>query len=153
MKSLGRSTAFVRTHANIFLRKSDEDFDEALKEFIGHLKGEIENTRPEYLKRGCYIGISNCVALLGYKYDVNLSGMVETQGSQTNGYDAVQRERSLRLFNKTIEVHLQRIGDINILSFLHATLVFIRHASTYPEAMRILGAGIPWRAIPSDTAS
>lgn len=45
---------------------------------------------------------------------------------------------ALRLFIKTIQIHLLRISDMNILSFLHVTLVFVRHLSYYPSAASLV---------------
>ena len=57
---------------------------------------------------------------------------------------AITFEQALRLFNLTAKIHLQRIGDTNVLSFIHVTLVFLRYMSQLDEAMDILATDFPW---------
>ncbi|OBT40533.1 hypothetical protein VE00_08989 [Pseudogymnoascus sp. WSF 3629] len=54
-------------------------------------------------------------------------------------------DAALRLFVQTAEIHLLRIGDRNTLSFLHVTLVFIRHVAGYSAAATFLFPSFPWR--------
>jgi hypothetical protein len=42
---------------------------------------------------------------------------------------------------------LQRVGDLNILSFLHVTMVFIIYASYSEAAIKLLDASFPWKEI------
>ncbi len=51
---------------------------------------------------------------------------------------------ALNLFNKTAEIHFKRLGDMNVLSFAHVTLVFLRYMSNLPGAMVILAPAFPW---------
>jgi hypothetical protein len=64
-----------------------------------------------------------------------------------NSKAALIFKNALDLFNQTTQAHLQRIGDINILSFLHVTLVFIRYMSNIPGAMDILKVDFPWSSL------
>lgn len=57
------------------------------------------------------------------------------------------RTAALHLFIQTTEIHLLRIGDMNILSFLHVTLVFIRHLSYYPSATSLIFPHFPWNSL------
>jgi hypothetical protein len=49
-----------------------------------------------------------------------------------------------RLSNSTLKIVLQRIGDPNVLPFIHVTLVFMFNMTCYPGAMRYLQADFPW---------
>jgi hypothetical protein len=144
-------SAFVRCHAIIFTGQSLETFDETMEDFISRLDSHIARITKKYLEQGYFLAISNCMALLGYGSEENpLNALVK--GSQIQDRDVVMGgtsldenskatvtfKNALHLFNKTLQVHLQRIGDTNVLSFLHVTLVFIRYMANIPGAMEIL---------------
>jgi hypothetical protein len=46
-----------------------------------------------------------------------------------------------------LEIVLQRIGDPNVLPFIHVTLVFMFYMSRFPGAMSTLGAAFPWGSL------
>ena len=146
-------SAFVRSHAIIFTSQSLETFDETMDDFISRLDSHIARITKKYLEQGYFLAISNCMALLGYGSEGNpLNILLKSQGSQIQDRDLLMGrtrpdenskatatfQNALSLFNKTLQVHIQRIGDINVLSFLHVILVFIRYMSHVPGAMEIL---------------
>jgi hypothetical protein len=49
-----------------------------------------------------------------------------------------------RLSNATLKIVLQRIGDPNVLPFIHVTLLFIYNMSRHPGAMELLEVDFPW---------
>lgn len=57
--------------------------------------------------------------------------------------------QALRLFNITAKIHIQRIGDTNVLSFLHVTLVFLRYISKLAGALDMIGPDFPWADLSS----
>lgn len=59
-------TAYVKSHAFLFMRNGPESFYESLTEFISLLDGHISRVTKRFLEQGYYIGISNCFALLSY---------------------------------------------------------------------------------------
>ncbi|KFY07054.1 hypothetical protein V492_07487, partial [Pseudogymnoascus sp. VKM F-4246] len=136
-------TAIVRSHAIIFTGKQLDTFDEALGEVKSNLDGHIARITKKYLEQGYYIAISNCIALLGYDDAENplaLSLKPQATDQDTVMPDADSTSSpalppkfaaALRLFIQTTKIHLLRIGDTNTLSFLHVTLVFIRHLSDH----------------------
>lgn len=52
--------------------------------------------------------------------------------------------RAERLSNKSFEIVLQRIGDPNVLPFIHVTLVYIDYVSAHSDAMSLIADNIPW---------
>lgn len=52
---------------------------------------------------------------------------------------------ALKLSNRTLDVILRRFGDPNILSYVHTVLVFMYHATFYPDAMAHLAPEFPWK--------
>ncbi|KFZ00822.1 hypothetical protein V501_10435 [Pseudogymnoascus sp. VKM F-4519 (FW-2642)] len=148
-------TAIVRSHAIIFTGKSLDTFDETLGEIKSNLDGHIGRITKKYLEQGYYIAISNCIALLGYGADDNpLALLLKPQSTDA---DTIMRDAdstppalsptftaSLNLFAQTAKIHLGRIGDINTLSFVHVTLVFLRHLSRHPAAASLIYPHFPW---------
>jgi hypothetical protein len=170
-------TAIVRSHAIIFTGKSLDTFDETLGEIKSNLDGHIGRITKKYLEQGYYIAISNCIALLGYGADDNpLALLLKPQQSvdanaplllkpqQSSDADTIMRDAdttsvpalsptftaSLRLFTQVAKIHLDRIGDSNTLSFLHVTLVFIRHLSRHPAAASLIYPHFPWNSLVRD---
>ncbi|KFY25593.1 hypothetical protein V493_04571 [Pseudogymnoascus sp. VKM F-4281 (FW-2241)] len=150
-------TAIVRSHAIIFKGKTLEEFDDTLEEIENDLHGHIARTTKKYLEQGYFIAISNCIALLGYGAERNpLALLIEPQPSDQDThmpdadstpsppYNSDIFDAALRLFIQTTKIHL-RIGDVNTLSFLHVTLVFIRHLSGYPSAVALIYPHFPWK--------
>lgn len=153
--------AIVRAHAIIFTGHSLNTFDESLREIKSNLDRHITRNTKEYLQQGYCIAISNCIALLGYGADNNpLAVLLKPQFSNQDTIMAHANSTTespststlpptfaaaLRLFVQTAEIHLLRIGDKNTLSFLHVTLVFIRHVAGYSAAATFLFPSFPWR--------
>ncbi|KAL5349682.1 hypothetical protein ACLOAV_004712 [Pseudogymnoascus australis] len=146
-------TAIVRSHAMIFTGQSLETFDDSLAEIKSNLDGHIARITKKYLEQGYCIAISNCIALLGYgALDNPLALLLKPQPSNADTIMADVNSAplpptfaaALRLFILTTKIHLLRIGDTNTLSFLHVTLVFIRHLARHPPAASLIFPHFPW---------
>ena len=48
------------------------------------------------------------------------------------------------LSNKSFEIVLQRIGDPNVLPYIHVTLVYILYVSAHAPAMSLIQGALPW---------
>ena len=151
-------TAYVKAHAILFARKSQESFAAALVELSSHLDTHIGRVTQKYLEQGYYIAISNILALLenGLPNAVLIEALVKdnapyskvTRMSGTSiEADPLVFEGARQLFVQTIEIHLQRVGDPNILSFLHVTMVFMVYVSCSDTAMKLLDASFPWKEL------
>jgi len=101
------------------------------------------------------MSISNCIALFSFGSADStlvkaLSGL-ETQetdlmmGGITE--DPLFLREAKQLFNQTADIVLQRVGDPNILSFLHVLSVFLVYVSRFPSAMALLEDDFPWEAL------
>ncbi|KAK4206116.1 hypothetical protein QBC37DRAFT_301453 [Rhypophila decipiens] len=126
-----------------------------MDEFLDGLDNHIERSTRRWLELGYYIGLSNICAVVGYGnessplYNV-LKQAGDSQdhfmtGSEMEPSVAQQLADALRLANKTHSVVLQRVGDLNILPYLHVTLAFIYHLTYYPEAMAYVAPEFPWK--------
>jgi len=154
-------TAFVKVHAILFARKSQESFTATLVELSSHLDGHIGRVTQKYLEQGYYIAISNILALLenGLPNAVLIKALSEADAAEStdtkmsgtsieaDNNNALVFEGARQLFVQTVEIHLQRVGDPNILSFLHVTMVFMVYVSYSDAAMKLLDASFPWKEL------
>ena len=83
--------------------------------------------------------------------EIDASGITDARMSGTSieadNTDALVFEGARQLFVQTVEIHLQRVGDPNVLSFLHVTMVFMVFASYSANAMKLLDASFPWKEL------
>jgi hypothetical protein len=52
---------------------------------------------------------------------------------------------AMKLSNDTHDIVMRRFGDSNVLPYLHVSLVFINHMTSFPEAMSHLAPSFPWK--------
>jgi hypothetical protein len=151
-------TAFVKAHGLLFTNRDMEKFEPTVKEFLGLLDNQIGRVTRKFMEQGYYIAVANSVAMLGFaskdsvlmqamaaslKEDVDMTGTATDDTSpQVKSFEHAQR-----LSNATLSIVLQRIGDPNVLPFIHVTLVFMFHMARHPHAMRLLEASFPWEAL------
>jgi hypothetical protein len=145
-------TSFVKAHGLLFTNKNMEKFEPTVKEFLGLLDNQIGRVTRKFMEQGYHIAIANCVALLGFASKDNVlmkaiaSSDVEMSGSPSDHtpQSLSSFRNSKRLTYNTLKIVLQRIGDPNVLPFIHVTLVFIDYISRHPGVMGYLQAEFPW---------
>ncbi|KAI5924462.1 hypothetical protein F4810DRAFT_719057 [Camillea tinctor] len=150
---------FVKAHGILFSKKSENEFDVTVDQFHNMLDDHISRTSRRWMEAGYYVGISNCCALLSYGQDDNVIMRAirpqrtdETAEPPVSGDASAQEpgkdiERALRLCLGTYNVVLHRLGDLNILPFVHVILVFIYHLTRYPSAMAYVEKTFPWKLL------
>ncbi|PVH86360.1 hypothetical protein DL98DRAFT_582931 [Cadophora sp. DSE1049] len=149
-------TAFVKAHGLLFTNRDIEKFDLTVKEFLGLLDNQIGRVTRKFMEQGYYIAVANSVAMLGFASKENpvIQAMIENPTGEPDvemsGDDSPAMksfERAKYLSNETLEIVLHRIGDPNVLPFLHVTLVFMYHLARHPLAMKLLEASFPWQSL------
>lgn len=149
-------TAFVRAHGLLFTDRDLEKFDLTVKEFLSLLDNQIGRVTRKFMEQGYYIAVANSVAILGFASKDNpvIQAMtespagdpdVEMAGDDSPASKSFQRAKCLS--NETLEIVLHRIGDPNVLPFIHVTLVFMYHLARHPRAMKLLEASFPWQSL------
>ena len=125
------------------------------------MDSHIGRVTQKYLEQGYYIAISNILALLcnGLPDAIFVKAFSEADASQitdasmsgtsieVDNTNVLVFESPRQLFVQTAEIHLQRVGDPNILSFLHVTMVFMVYVSYSANAMKLLDASFPWNEL------
>jgi hypothetical protein len=92
------------------------------------------------------------VALLGFAHKDNiLMKAIASPDVDMHDTPSENSPQSLSTFhnsrllaNDTLKIVLQRIGDPNVLPFIHVTLIFMQFISRHPGAMGLLQADFPW---------
>ena len=153
-------TAFVRAHGLLFTNRDMDKFDPTVQEFLSLLDNQIGRVTRKFIEQGYYIAVANSVAMLGFasKENVLMQAVtesstyepdVEMAGTVTDDISISMKsfQNAQRLSNSTLKIVLHRIGDPNVLPFIHVTLVFMFYMAQRPRAMRLLGADFPWEAL------
>jgi hypothetical protein len=120
----------VKAHDLLFTRKNMEKFDPTGKEFLSLLDNQIGRVTRKFMGQRYHIAVANCVAMLGFasKDNVLMKAMpspdIDMEGSPSD--HTSQSLSSFRntqpLSNSPLRIVLQRIGDPNVLPFIHTLL-------------------------------
>ncbi|KAK6956282.1 hypothetical protein Daesc_001557 [Daldinia eschscholtzii] len=153
--------AFVKAHGILFSNKYTDEFSSTVDKFGSMLDNHIGRTTRKWMESGYYIAISDCNGLLSYGQDDNVilkairpQHPEEMAESGTGAENALREykpskteEGALKLFGVTCDVVLRRLGDFNILPFLHVVLVFVFHLTHYPNALFFIEKTFPWKLV------
>ncbi|KAL5329581.1 hypothetical protein ACEPPN_003095 [Leptodophora sp. 'Broadleaf-Isolate-01'] len=126
--------AFVRAHGLLFTNRNIEKFDFTVKEFLDN---QIRRVTRRFMEQGYHIAVANSVAMPGLAYKDNPAGELDVEMSGDDSLTMTSFQRAQHLSNKTLEIVLHRIGDPNVLPFIHVTLVFMYHLARHPRAMKL----------------
>ncbi|RAL68390.1 hypothetical protein DID88_007121 [Monilinia fructigena] len=152
-------TALIRAHGHLFTNRTMERFEPAVQEFLALLDSQIGRVTKKFMEQGSHIAISNSVAMLGFASKENplMKAITSPEDKPADiDMDVTQDESSpsmvafkhaQSLSNSTLEIVLQRIGDPNVLPFIHVSLVFIFRMSHFPGAMDLLAPAFPWQSL------
>ena len=153
-------TAFVKAHGLLFTNRDMQRFEPTVKEFLGLLDNQIGRVTRKFMEQGYHIAIANSVAMLSFASKDNIL-MKALLPSPKEGEDVqmigdsssvspqllVTFHHAQNLANSTADIVLQRIGDPNVLPFIHVTLVFMLFMARRPAAMEYLQAEFPWERL------
>ena len=153
-------TAFVKAHGLLFTNREMPKFEAAVKEFLSLLDSQIGRVTRKFMEQGYCIAVANSVAMLGFASKDNV--LMQAIGPPPKDEPDVEMQEiaidkspnSLESFENaqwlcyaTLEIVLERIGDPNVLPFIHVTLVFMFYMSRHPRAMRLLETKFPWHSL------
>lgn len=144
--------AYVKANAALFTHNGP-DFEIACRAYTSTLDGHIASVRKHFLKQGHHIAISNIVALFSFgSADSILSKTISSSvpidflmAETING--PLMFKEAQQLFNDTTNVILKRVGDSNVLSYLHVLMVFLNYIAQKPGAMPFLVARFPMQTL------
>lgn len=153
-------TAFIRAHGHLFTNRTMERFEPAVQEFLALLDSHIGRVTKKFMEQGCHIAVSNNVAMLGFASKENplmkaIAPSSEEKAADADMDDALDEsspsmttfKHAQNLSNAALEIVLQRIGDPNVLPFIHVSLVFMFRMSHFSGAMDLLAPAFPWQSL------
>ncbi|KAG4030876.1 hypothetical protein MFRU_010g00100 [Monilinia fructicola] len=152
-------TAFIRAQGHLYTNRNMERFEPSKQEFLANLDSQIGRVTKKFMEQGSHIAISNNVAMLGFASKENplMKAITSPENESVDiDMDVTQDESSpsmiafkhaQSLSNSALEIVLQRIGDPNVLPFIHISLVFIFRMSHFPGAMDLLAPAFPWQSL------
>ncbi|KAH8591838.1 hypothetical protein B0O99DRAFT_744095 [Bisporella sp. PMI_857] len=147
-------TAFVKAQGLLFTNTDIDKFDEGLPELLRLLSAQIGRVTRKFMEQGCHISIANSVAMLGWASHENPLMKAITPGSTSEGASAndislsrITFQKAMQLSNSALDIVLDRIGDPNVLPYIHCTLVFMLCISRHPAAMKLLEADFPFEKL------
>lgn len=125
-------TAFVKAHGLLFTNKDLHKFDSTMVEFLSLLNTQIGVVTRKFMEQGYHIAIVNSSAMLdfGFKGNVLMKAIQKDEDDFVMANSALKTRDRLfknarRLSNTTAGIVLERVGDPNVLPFIHVTLVFL----------------------------
>ncbi|GKT52621.1 EST/SMG-like protein 1 [Colletotrichum spaethianum] len=106
------------------------------------------NVTSSWLKKnGHYISIALGCALLEYGSESNVLMLALKSAPVIEAAPTPRFLLALEFAARVYNTVFRRIGDRNVLPYLHVALSFLYHMSSFPEAMGYIEAKIPWRLI------
>ncbi|KAL8290867.1 hypothetical protein RB598_006232 [Gaeumannomyces tritici] len=153
--------AFIQVHAVLFTNKNEQILEGALKEFRDNLDLEIARSTRKWLKPGYEIALSNTAAVLGHGSANNaLMKAIAASRPEDSGADSTMEgaaddeiewplrvQQAVKFSQDTDKIVMARLGDPNILSYLHARLFFMYAMSSIDVAMGRLELAFPWHLL------
>ncbi|RYP59214.1 hypothetical protein DL771_010962 [Monosporascus sp. 5C6A] len=150
--------AFIKANGILPSGNYLDQLTSAMEKFLSKLDGHINRIDRGWMKSWYYIAISICYALLSYgKGNNEIQNAIKprnvgeaTKMDTTDTYEE-KPERSFssaaRLVQGTYMVVFRRIGDANILPFVHVTMVFIFRLTHFANAISLVENDIPWELV------
>lgn len=159
----GKSQEKLEQYMGNFLKPLDDHIQVSGYQWRepGYVKSVILSPQFPFLTSNRYhIAIANCCAIIGWGNEKNPvfraikakatvsdesrdQTMTGTDGSEVD----LQLVTALRLANRTHDVVFRQQDDLNIVPYLHATLAFVYHLISLPEAMVHLAPEFPWQLV------
>jgi hypothetical protein len=135
-------TFFIKIHASLFSKDRLSEIDELRDGFLDRLNLHIELVTAKWREQGAYIIIANISALYDFGnmsplrrlFDLNRQSQHPTPDSGTQSVADVTNSDltfqvtfvlALDLLSRTTALILRRIGDVNVLPYVHILLTFL----------------------------
>ncbi|KAF8866828.1 hypothetical protein BDZ45DRAFT_734852 [Acephala macrosclerotiorum] len=145
--------SFVKAHGLLFTNKNIEKFEDTKNEFLGLLDNQIGRVTRKFMEQGYHIAVANSIALTGFAAKDNPLMQIISPSKDVDGIAMASSvfEQSMASFklalglnNPALRIVLQRIGDPNVLPFVHVILVFMFNMTRHTSAMDLLQEDYPW---------
>ncbi|KAH6662376.1 hypothetical protein B0J14DRAFT_662756 [Halenospora varia] len=150
-------TAFVKAHGLLFTNKEMHKFDHTVDEFLSLLNTQIGRVTRKFMEQGYHIAVANHVAMLGFASSDNVLMKIISQDGNDDSLMEGTSDASVQsmaafknaqhLSNSSTKIVLDRVGDPNVLPFIHIMLIFMLFMAQFSRAMDYLEAEFPWKEL------
>ncbi|KAI3326623.1 hypothetical protein HD806DRAFT_520407 [Xylariaceae sp. AK1471] len=137
--------AFVKAHGVLFSQRSPDEFRPAADKSLELLHDHIGRTARCWIDMGHFIGIANCCAIFSYgKEDSIIMKAIQSEAKENGNEDNRSKDATqpsaalndtLHLVIGTHETIFHRLGDANVLAYIHIAVVFMYYISQFPTAI------------------
>jgi hypothetical protein len=143
---------FVKACGLLFTLRNIKTPKPTIPEIVELLEKEIGRLTRRPTHQGSHAAVANNVAMLRFAYTKTplrrtISATQHGRAANNNSLPTVSFRDAQNLSNTLHEVILPRIGDANVLPFIHVTLSFMYSMSRHPNAMVVLEAKFPWELL------
>jgi hypothetical protein len=141
-------TSFIKANGIFFTKRGMDKLLPTIDEFLSILDNHIQNSARKFREQGYHIAITQCALLVDFGSDDNpLMQRCSSHPAFSNiSPTEYKRFENAQTFSeKTLKVVLKRLGDPNVLSYIHCIFVFLHGVSEYPATMHLLEDRFPWQ--------
>lgn len=142
-------TAFVKAYGLLFTNRDIEKFDLTIKEFLDVLGNQVGRITRKFMEQGFHLAVANPVILLEFATKDNpLMGIILADKELVPMEDLnpeIPFLKAQRLASPTLDFVLSRMGDLEVLLFMHVTLVFLHHMTRL--ACSLMETKFPWKSL------
>ncbi|PVH67527.1 hypothetical protein DL98DRAFT_507629 [Cadophora sp. DSE1049] len=159
-RTLPFEIAFVRSHGILFTSEQRGEYEYSASNFLRLLDPHIGRATRNFMEQGYHIAIVNAAAVSHFASTSNplawtiRSDALDPCTVQPSAEEIVRCEMAIKLSDETANIVLKRIGDPNVLPYIHVLLVFMHHMAKlegdnkamlplYQEMMK----GFPWEVL------
>ncbi|KAK6609677.1 telomerase-binding protein EST1A protein [Botrytis cinerea] len=149
------NTAIIEAHSYLFTYTTIERFKPTVEMLLGLLDSHIGQATTEFMEQGYHIAISNIAAILGFGSKENpvMESMMSSSKIDTAGISRGRPQSTMAfqyaeyLNNSMFEIVLKRVGDHNVLPFIHVILVYLYHVSQFSATKALVASNFPWQPL------
>ncbi|KAH7418050.1 hypothetical protein BKA64DRAFT_187096 [Cadophora sp. MPI-SDFR-AT-0126] len=144
--------AFVKTHRFLFNQEHDL-FEAQSQGFLASINSHIDQLADKFSENGYHVVIVNCAAVFGYGWSDD--SLIRDMKDRTEDFASFpedvqynpQFEAARKIAHATLDSFLIRLDDLNVLTGIHASLVFMLYMVSHPWTARLVQIDFPWTSL------
>ena len=134
-------TAFVKAYDVLLNDKNLKLHWLAVQELLILLNSQIGSVTRKFMERDYHVSITNCVEVLSFALKEN--NISKTTSPNDENWLTYLKHAQL-LHNITLAIVLPRLGDPNVLPFIHCALVIMLRTLQHADAVDLLEDDFSW---------
>ncbi|KPM41724.1 hypothetical protein AK830_g4819 [Neonectria ditissima] len=149
---------FLQAHAILFAQRDYENFEGVMESFVQCLEGDQSQIEVKpFISSRHPLALITCNSIVGYGDESRFLLRLKTESDLTCGTEATgnddiethtaqlkQLDHACTLAERIDTTLMLRVGDPDILEYLHVRLIFMLQMARNPSAMTYLSKRFPW---------